>query len=281
MAIRTIPRKQRSAAPTALLPAAARPPDRLSAEEAELNGDAIETFATALGGRDQLAAVLAVASANPDVDKVINALADSRMRSMSLRRLCHLSGITVADLFAAYKKALFTQAHLRSTAIIAEKLPPIVEDVMARAIPYDQLCPSCHATPPAPEAPPCALCRGTGLVKSEPDLDRQKLALELGQLTEKKAGIIMQQNTVAAAALTSHGVGALESLQQAVGELLFSPTRRRSQSPRQEPRPDALPDSVSFPIEIDIPLPFTDAEPLANAPDDDAPSDPEFESPGR
>jgi hypothetical protein len=216
---------------SALVPAAAtatRPDAPLTDAEWTLSGEAIETFTKVLGGREALVETLQVASDAPEVEKVVNHLLDPRYTSYSLRRVCHLVGITVADVFAAYRKALIVRAHLRATAIIADKLPPIVEDVMVRATPIEGRCPACQGTR---GSTPCLTCDDTGRFTPEPDLDRQKLALELGQLTTKGGGlgIFVQQNTqvATAASLSGSGTGALEQLHQAVGSLLFTPDRHR------------------------------------------------------
>jgi len=225
MAIRVRQRKVKKATAltSVLVPAAIRAPEVLTDEETRLNLEAIETFTLAVGGRDALVNVLSIAETAPDIERVITLLIDPRYEKFSLKRLCHLSGLTVADLFAAYKKALITKAHIQATHIIASKLPPIVDDVMTRAAPVPVICPACHAE--APDKEVCILCRGTGAVLSEPELDRQKLALELAQLTEKKGGFVITQNQglLAQTNLTAVGPGALEQLQQAVGDLLFSP----------------------------------------------------------
>jgi hypothetical protein len=225
----TFPAKKRGRphqATSALIPAAARTPDGLTVVEAALNTGAIEVFTKAVGGRQQLAEVLAVASPAGELDTVTTYLLDPRYEAWSLSRLCTHAGITVAHLFAAYKKALLVRAQIEATHIIAAKLPPVVDDVMTRAAPQRVACSCLEATRPA-----CPTCRGTGLTTSEPAVDRQKLALELGQLLEKKGGIVMQQNTIAAGALASTRTGALEQLHQAVGDLLFSPGRQRRGAP--------------------------------------------------
>jgi hypothetical protein len=219
---------------TALVPAAARSALVLTAEEQQLSGDAIETFAAAVGGRKKLLETLSIADADNTTDKVVNCLLDPAYQSWSLRRICAYAGITVADLFASYKRALFTAAHIAAAHLITEKLPPIVADVMARALPGTESCPRCKGAPTTPGLTACPLCDGAGTVPTEPDLDRQKLALELGRLTERRAGIVMQQTTAVAAgtaALQSSATGSLEQLQQAVGELLFAPSRRRAAAP--------------------------------------------------
>jgi hypothetical protein len=218
----------------ALVPAAARSALVLTPEEQQLSGDAIETFAAAVGGRKKLLETLSIADADNTTDKVVNCLLDPAYQSWSLRRICAYAGITVADLFASYKRALFTAAHIAAAHLITEKLPPIVADVMARALPGTESCPRCKGAPTTPGLSACPLCDGAGTVATEPDLDRQKLALELGRLTERRAGIVMQQTTAVAAgtaALQSSATGSLEQLQQAVGELLFAPSRRRAAAP--------------------------------------------------
>jgi hypothetical protein len=231
---RTTPKASgRSRSRTALVPAAARVATTLTVEELSLNGDAIEMFTRAVGGRAKLLEVLSITDSDASTDKVVNCLLDDEFSSWSLRRICAYAGITVADLFASYKKALFAQAHIEAAHLITSKLPPIVADVMQRALPQPIECPRCHGTPTTPGTTPCPICLGSGTVQSEPDLDRQKLALELGRLTERKAGIMVQQNAIAAgtSALQSNASGSLEQLQQAVGELLFSPNRRRAAAP--------------------------------------------------
>jgi len=204
--------------------------------------------------------VLSVADASAEVGEIVNLLLDPRFRRTSLKRICALSGTTVADLFTSYKKALFARAHIQATHIIAAKLPPVVKDVMMRAAPQDQPCPVCGGTttivepglgrPPSP----CPNCGATGIVRTEPDLDRQKLALELGHLIEKRGGPLLQQTqNILAASATPGPAGTLESLQQAVGELLFA-------SPRAV-MPDAT-DPHAEPSEAPyLDLPLSDEEP--------------------
>lgn len=240
---------------TALVPAAARAPEILTDIETELNVRAVEAFTAQLGGRDGLAGTLAVAEGDPAVEKVLTYLLDPRYERWSLRKICRLAGLTVVDLFTAYKRAVLAAAHIESTHIVARALPPIVADVMARATPRPVTCPTCQSGPKA--RPTCTRCQGTGLIASEPELERQKLALELGHLTEKKGGILMQQNTITAATAASLGStapGALEQLQQVVGDLLFSPRGRpRRDEPPAEPDPGD-PDGGSG--EVELPLPF-------------------------
>lgn len=171
------------------MPAAARVDRPLDDLEAVLNADAIEAFAKAVGGRAELADTLAVAGRGSEIERITTLLLDPRYAAWSLGRLCTLVGLTVADLFASYRKAMILRAGIEASHIIARKLPPIVTDVMDKAL-------------------------------SDPTVERHKLALELGQLLEKKGGLVVQQNNLAAN-LGGTAPGALEQLQQAVGDLLF------------------------------------------------------------
>lgn len=182
------PRGRPAKVTSALVPAGARMDTALDDTEAVLNADAIEMFAKAVGGRDKLADTLAVAGAGSEVERVTTLLLDPRYHQWSLARVCQTAGITVAELFAYYRKALMARAHIEASHIIAAKLPPVVTDVMDKAL-------------------------------SDPTVERHKLALDLGQLLDKKGGLIVQQNNLAA--LTTTQAGSLEQLQQAVGDLLF------------------------------------------------------------
>lgn len=252
-------RPPRSLGQSALVPAASRLPESLTPEEQSLNAQAIETFTAAVGGRQQLADVLSVADGGADTDRVVRLLCDPRFERLTLRALCQHAGLTVADLFRSYKKALIVRAHLEATSIIAAKLPPIVDDVMTRATPMPVVCPTCENDPARRTT--CTTCRTIGVIRSEPDLDRQKLALELGHLTEKRGGLTIQQQqhvVASAQALSAPQAGALEQLQQAVGDLLFNPGRRRAMSPRETPIGDPEPFPVPGPTD---PEPVPDPEP--------------------
>jgi hypothetical protein len=205
----------------------------LTDAEADANGKAIDTVVKALGGRPALLDTLAVAADAPEVEEILTLLLDPRYEKMSLRALCHKAGLTVVDLFAAYKKAMITKAHLVAYKAITDAIVPVVEDVMRRAAPYRIPCYGCGGGKQIddPEKPgtliTCPQCAGAGELLQLPDLDRQKLALELGQLVQKSAGLQIQQNTLnlqpGAGNDGPKAGGTLVELQHAVRELLSGP----------------------------------------------------------
>lgn len=219
---------------SALIPAAARGSAALSADEQRLSDAGIDAFTKLLGGRETLAHTLAIAEGTPEIDKITTLLLDPRYETYSTARLCRLAGITAADVFRALGKASLAQAKLE--AIVTEVAPAlrgVVRDVMTRAQPYEIACTTCGGlttiTPeptekvpnPAPQV--CLVCRGTGKLLCLPDLDRQKLALELGQLVTKGGGgLAIQVNQNVGEQAGSTQSGALEQLQQAMGEILFN-----------------------------------------------------------
>lgn len=221
---------------------ASRPDLTLTPDEADLSASAIDAFTVALGGRGALLDTLQVAGGSKEVDRITTLLIDPRYGGWSLRRLCTLAGLTVADLFVAYRKALLAKAHLQATKVVTDQLVQVVDDVMKRSQPYTLTCPACQGlgmiTPepskkiPTPQPETCRACHGHGTVTMEPDLDRQKVALELGQLLQKSGGINVQQNNlqVPPGGAGGGGTGTLEQLQQAVHEVLY-PRVRGAEAP--------------------------------------------------
>jgi hypothetical protein len=205
--------------------------------EHDLAAEAIDAFALSLGGREALAEALAIADSSPDVEQITMLLLDPRYAEIPLPRLCWQAGLTIAQLFAAYRKAALAKAHLASAQHIVTTLPEVVKDVMHRAAPYEISCGACQGTGsitdeptekrPNPAPHPCEPCQGHGRLLVLPDLDRQKLALELGQLITKGGGLAIQQ-TMILPPERAGTPGSLEQLQQAVGAILFPSQARET-----------------------------------------------------
>ena len=82
------PRGRPPTSTSALVPAAARGETALGDVETILNAEAIEVFAKAVGGRDQLADTLAIAGTGSEIERITTLLLDPRYRDWSLARLC-------------------------------------------------------------------------------------------------------------------------------------------------------------------------------------------------
>ncbi len=226
--------------PVTLTPRTDLPPDARS-----LSGAAVDAFVSLLGGRQALVSILLIASGDPAVDQVVALLDDPLYAGWSLPRLCLRAGLTVADFLRAYQRAMLARGEIAAARVIADRMVAVVDDVMRRAAPYDEACPcGAPAVVSVPPNPPCKACRGTGVLHLQPDLDRQKVALELAKLLTK-GGILVQQNTLAvgntgqqAATTGSIPASSLTDLQTAVQTLL------------RRPRPSAppVPDPPTAPI---------------------------------
>lgn len=225
---------------TALVPASARSAQPLTSTERTLADEGVTTFEEILGGREKLTQVLAVATDEPEVALVTDLLLDPRYQHHSLRQLCAMTGLTVADLLTAYRKAVIVQAHVQAAPIIAGKLIGVVEDLMTRAQPHYLPCATCHGSgsvidlpskdQPSPAPRVCTACTN-GQQLHLPDLDRQKLALEVAELVKPKSGITFNQANVLGAGGGSSMGGSLEQLQQAVSDVLFPSAHRSAAKP--------------------------------------------------
>jgi cytochrome c553 len=190
-------------------------------EDRETSDRAVEQLTEILGGREALVAALEIGEGRKEIDQVLGLLADPRYAGMSLRRICSLAGLTIADFFAAFRSATLVRAQVQATAAIAAGLPAVVQDVVRRAAPYQATCTSCHGVVSTdPKAAPCPVCRGAGETTVEPDLDRQKLALEIGEILKKGGGISLTQTNQTMVVGGGAGAGMLERLQQTVSGVM-------------------------------------------------------------
>lgn len=150
-----------------------------------------------LGGRAQLLEALHAA---PDLDDdlayVVNLLADPRSDARSLASICRAGGITQGELLEAFKRGVFATMTVKAVATIAARTPAVVDDVMTRAAPHLGVCSLCRGSLVV-QGRPCA-CVGTATPGREeilPDLDRQKLALDLAKLLPQKgAAVVIDQS---------------------------------------------------------------------------------------
>lgn len=182
-----------------------------------------------LGGRSELVALLTLAPLTPDLRYILGHLGDPQHQRMTLAEICTNGNILPGELLKQLSSAALLKGKVLASQAIGNGIAAVAKDVMRRAAPYEAPCNSCQGigatTPdPTPAAPnpspiPCEVCRGTGRLVYEPELDRQKLAMDLAQLLPKSSGIqIAQINTSQAG---SGQVGTLEALQKLTDRLLY------------------------------------------------------------
>jgi len=146
-------------------------------------------FEREIGGRAVLVELLAHGHHDEEVDYLWSLLADPLSQDRSLAKLCLDGGIKPQRMIQLIREGEMAKAHTRSLRKVARMLPDVTEDAMRRALPRRVKCPQCCGKDPV-----CGACDGTGRVEKEPSLQRQKLALELGGMTQKSPGIVVQQN---------------------------------------------------------------------------------------
>ena len=149
-------------------------------------------------------------------------------------------GLGLSDILRAFRNGIFFKAHLLAGQIVTEKLSAVVGDVMLRATPYEETCPTCEGTGrvmsrptkknPEPFSVRCQICNGKGQVRHIPEVDRQRLALELGELIKppKSGPTLLQQFNMGGNQPPNPSAtapGSLEQLQQAVSDLLYGNRR--------------------------------------------------------
>jgi hypothetical protein len=215
---------------SALLPAAAAGSGIATKPPRDSADQALGAFLDAIGGRIKLVEALEIGAPQAEIDKVLDLLADPRYDRWSLRQICELAGLSVPDLLVAFRSATLIKAQIAATQTIAAGIVPVVADIMHRAAPHEGVCPICDGlgqiTPnptkkqpnPAPED--CRSCHGRGRLQVLPELERQKLAIDLADLVKKGGGISLNQQNVTIASGGGSAVGALERMQQAVGRVL-------------------------------------------------------------
>jgi hypothetical protein len=197
-------------------------------------GQALSEIEAAAGGR---AALVEALSALPPSDKltyVLGLLADPRHDARSLSSLCKAGGVHIGELIEAFKRGVHAKALIRATVSIATHTPAVVEDVMVRAQPHLIDCPACHGSllilnPDDATAHkiPCTRCVDlngipTGKIVQQPDLDRQKLALDLANLLPKKGPSVVVDQRRSALLLQDSSPGGLTKLTEAVDRILHA-----------------------------------------------------------
>jgi DNA-directed RNA polymerase subunit RPC12/RpoP len=159
---------------------------------------ALVRFEGELGGREALLEILAHAPVTKDQEYALGLLADPTFAGQSLAEICRRGNIKLSELWQLLRTAVLAKAAVQSTLIVGKRLPAVVSDVMERAAPYEETCGYCEGVgqivdapsvdEPNPEPYQCPECKGKGLFKRVPELERQVIALKLGGLLRDGGG---------------------------------------------------------------------------------------------
>jgi len=165
---------------------------------------ALEQLEEAVGGREHIATALQISHEKLTVEEEIlmNLLADPENQSRSLAELCGQTGITIGRVLEMFAKAEGAQAYVKSLNRIYRKLPDVVGDVMNRALPRMKVCGACRGLGKYEVKKDgesietvCLACGGAGNIEEVPELERQKVALQLGGLMKEKNGGVQINST--------------------------------------------------------------------------------------
>lgn len=227
--------------PALVPPGAAQVPEAVEIKRLDKAEAPINAFERTLGGREALVDALALDDSAPIV-QLTNALCDPSFDKQSLASIALKVGLTFSDLLRAYRNAALAKAHIVAVNKLVTKIPEIIDDIVKRSAPYDEPCERCNGKgvitrmgratktggPTEPIEIACSTCHGVGTIHRLPDLDRQRLVLELSELlkTPGSSRTVMQQINMPAASdvpgSTRVGPGALEQMQQAVTSILYA-----------------------------------------------------------
>lgn len=214
--------------------------------------DQLQLIEEEMGGRAQLVGMLVLAPLTADLKYVLGLLGDPQHQTKSLAAICALGNILPGELLKHLAAAALLRGKVRASQKIAEGIAAVTEDVMKRAAPYEAPCNGgCQGTgtitpeptvqAPNPSPGPCEVCQGTGRLLYSPDLERQKLAIEMAQLLPKSGGfnIAVQQNNGPAG---GSGGGAMERLTALTDQILYG--EGKGTAPPEDPpvEGDILPD---------------------------------------
>lgn len=191
----------------------------------------LERLEQDLGGRQAVVSLLTLAPLTPDLRYILGQLGDPQHATMTLAEICTGASILPGELLKQLAQAALLRGKVLASQQIGNGIAAVAADVMRRAAPYTAPCHTCIGTgsitpeptptTPNPRPEPCEVCKGTGQLVYQPDLDRQKLAIDMAQLLPKGGGIQIAQINAPAAGGGGSSLGTLEALQRLTDRILY------------------------------------------------------------
>lgn len=189
-----------------------------------------------LGGRARLVAMLTLAPLTPALRYSLGLLGDPRYAAKPLAEICALGNLLPGELLQHLMRASLVKGKLLASQAVGDGIAAVAKDLMEKAAPHEAACYQCRGlgttmpepTPevPNPVAQECETCLGSGVLRYEPTLERQKLALELAQLLPKGGGLQILNQQIASTASGGEGSGdgqvsLFSKLQQLTDKVLY------------------------------------------------------------
>lgn len=192
-----------------------------------------------LGGRAQVAGMLALAPLTADLRYILGLLGDPRQQGKSLAEVCALGNILPGELLRHLTTAAMVVGKVKVAKTVGDGMAAVAQDVMRRAAPFEEACGACRGTGSITPEPtkaetnpgpgPCETCAGVGRLRYLPDLARQELALELAHLLPKGGGLqILNQNIAQASGghVGGDGLSVLDRLTDLSDQVLYGQAKR-------------------------------------------------------
>ncbi len=166
---------------------------------------ALDSLEKASGGRMKLVETLALSQLTQEQELLAGMIADPRNDAKSLARICSMANISVSRFLTMLGEVKMSKAVLEAQDRVAALLPEVAGDLMSRAVIHSVECSNCAGKgtiavinrgrsagkgtpPPTEEEITCPNCRGNGTITHQPDLERQKIALEMAGLLKRGVG---------------------------------------------------------------------------------------------
>lgn len=166
---------------------------------------ALSAFEEAVGGRARLVEVLAhYHQTSDDGELIMNLVADPGNAERSLASLCASAGLSVGKFLRIFASARGANAYLAAMERVWPRVPEVAAEVMRYAVTRKGRCTTCFGKgtlqgrvkrgAPVSEIT-CTACDGEGTFDIVPDLERQKVALQLaGLLRTSGAQVLIDQS---------------------------------------------------------------------------------------
>lgn len=160
----------------------------------------IRTIESAFGGRSQVIATLACAPKSAALDFLLALLTDEDHHDQDLADLCTLANIRPAELLQQLSAGNVLYAQTLAYAHLPQHLPRTVEDLLKVSHDYEAVCDVCWGEKVVThrdkdgaitETTPCKACKQTGQRTYQALPEARNKALEIGGLTEKRSGPII------------------------------------------------------------------------------------------